>query len=125
MSLNFSLHSFPNSSLVFEVALQVFVQLQQMGYDFLIRYNGEQFLKELKELVTNDDDDMVIEVTLDGSEKRRKNAELQELLRKGTSRMMRLRVVKIKLPSGGNEYLVASVLDSNNLQKNKLTKKMS
>lgn len=101
-------------------SLAVFVQLQQMGYDFLIRYNGEQFLKELKELVTNDDDDMVIEVTLDGSEKRRKNAELQELLRKGTSKAMKLRVVKIKLPSGGNEYLVTSVLDSKELQKDDL-----
>ena len=101
-------------------SLAVFVQLQQMGYDFLIRYNGEQFLRELKELVTSDDDDMVIEATLDGSEKRRKNAELQELLRKGTSRAMKLRVVRIKLPSGENEYLVTSVLDSQELQKDDL-----
>jgi len=101
-------------------SLAVFVQLQQMGYDFLIRYNGEQFLRELKELVTSNDDDMVIEATLDGSDKRRKNAELQELLRKGTSRAMKLRVVKIKLPSGENEYLVTSVLDSQELQKDDL-----
>jgi hypothetical protein len=101
-------------------SLAVFVQLQQMGYDFLIRYNGEQFLRELKEIATSDNDDMVIEATLDGSDKRRKNAELQELLRKGTSRTMKLRVVKIKLPSGENEYLVTSVLDSQELQKDDL-----
>ena len=44
-------------------SLVLFVKLQRMNYDFIIRYNGEQFLKELKEIVNNEKDDMVIEVS--------------------------------------------------------------
>ncbi len=96
-------------------SLVLFVKLKQMNYDFVIRYNGEQFLKELKEFVTNEKEDMIIEVSLTGSQKRRDNPELQELLRQGANATMKLRVVKIKLSSGEDEYLVTSMLDSNQL----------
>lgn len=96
-------------------SLALFVKLKQMGYDFVIRYNGEQFLKELKEFVTDEKEEMIIEVSLTGSQKRRKNPELQELLKQGASTTIKLRVVKIKLSSGEDEYLVTSVLDSNQL----------
>ncbi len=40
-------------------SLAMFVNLKQMGYDFAIRYSGEQFLKELKEIVTNEKEEMI------------------------------------------------------------------
>jgi len=96
-------------------SLALFGNLKQMGYDFVIRYNGEQFLKELKAFVPNDKEEMIIEVSLTGSQKRRNNPELQELLKQGVTAAMKLRVVKIKLSSGEDEYLVTSVLDNTQL----------
>lgn len=90
-------------------SLVLFVKLQRMNYDFIIRYNGEQFLKELKEIVNNEKDDMVIEVSLTGTDNRRNNPELQKLLKQGANPTMNLRVVKIKLPNGVIEYLVTSI----------------
>jgi hypothetical protein len=90
-------------------SLALFVKLQRMNYDFIIRYNGEQFLKELKEIVNNEKDDMVIEVSLTGTDNRRNNPELQKLLKQGANPAMNLRVVKIKLPNGVIEYLVTSI----------------
>lgn len=98
-------------------SLAMFVKLAGMNYDFVIRYNGGQFLKELKEFETNEKDDMIIEVSLKGSAKRKNNAELQELLRQGTKLTMNIRVIKIKLPNGEYEYLATSILDNNQLQK--------
>ncbi len=98
-------------------SLAMFVKLAGMNYDFVIRYNGGQFLKELKEFETNEKDDMIIEVSLKGSSKRKNNAELQELLRQGTKPTMNIRVIKIKLPNGEYEYLATSILDNNQLQK--------
>ena len=96
-------------------SLALFVKLQQMGYDFIIRYNGEQFLSELKEIVKDEKDDMIIEVSLTGSKKRRNNPELQKLLKQGANPTIKLRVVKIKLPNGAIEYLVTSILDKDKL----------
>jgi len=96
-------------------SLALFVKLQQMGYDFIIRYNGEQFLKELKEFVKNEKEDMIINVSLTGSKNRRKNPELQKLLRQGANPTIELRVVKIKLPNGEVEYLATSILDKEKL----------
>lgn len=93
-------------------SLSLFVELQQLGYDFIIRYNAEQFLRELRNLVKSEKNDMIIEVTLDGSKKRKYNPELQELLRKGRNNKFKLRVVKIKLPTGEYEYLASSILDN-------------
>lgn len=97
-------------------SLALFVKLKRINYDFVIRYNGEQFLKELREIVNNEKDDMIIEVSLTGSEDRKKNPELQELLRQGAKPTMNLRVVKIKLPNGVIEYLATSILDNRLLE---------
>lgn len=98
-------------------SLAMFFKLAGMNYDFVIRYNGGQFLKELKEFETNEKDDMIIEVSLTSSSKRKNNAELQELLRKGIKPTMDIRVIKIKLPNGEYEYLATSILDNKQLQK--------
>ena len=92
-------------------SLALFVKLKQMNIDFILRYNGEQFLKEFKELVNNEKDDMTIEVSLTGSANRRSNPELKKLLKQGANPTIKLRVVKIKLPNGTIEYLVTSILE--------------
>ena len=101
-------------------SLAMFVNLKQMGYDFVIRYSGEQFLKELKEIVTNEKEEMIIKVSLTCSQQRRKNPELQELVKQGVNTNIRLRVVKIKLSSGEDEYLVTSVLNKKQLSREDL-----
>ncbi len=97
-------------------SLALFVQLEQLGYDFVIRYNGEQFLRELKSFAKSDKEDMVIEIALDREQSKKRKTELQELLKGRITRKMKLRVVKIKLPNGENEYLVSSILDKTLLQ---------
>jgi hypothetical protein len=92
-------------------SLALFVKLKRMNIDFIMRYNGEQFLKELKEIVNNEKDDMIIEVSLTASDYRRMNPELQKLIKQGASPRINLRVVKIKLPNGTIEYLVTSILE--------------
>jgi Transposase DDE domain len=92
-------------------SLALFVKLRRMNLDFIMRYNGEQFLKEFKELVNNEKDDMIIEVSLTASDYRRINPELQKLIKQGANQTIKLRVVKIKLPNGIIEYLVTSILD--------------
>jgi hypothetical protein len=96
-------------------SLALFVKLLRMNYDFIMRYNGEQFLKELKEIVKNEKDDMIIELSLTGSEARRSNPELKKLLKQGANPTINLRVVKIKLPNGTIEYLVTSILSKESI----------
>lgn len=97
-------------------SLALFVQLEQLGYDFVLRYNGEQFLRELKSFVKSDKEDMVIEISLDREQSKKRKIELQELLKDRINRKMKLRVVKIKLSNGEDEYLISSILDSALLQ---------
>lgn len=91
-------------------SLEVFVKLKQMGYDFLIRYTGQQFLKETLPLVESSENDIEIEISLTKGFARQNNLALKELLAEGVPQKIKLRIVKIELANGKIEYLITTLL---------------
>ncbi|SFV66937.1 Mobile element protein [hydrothermal vent metagenome] len=81
-----------------------------MGYDFLIRYTGQQFLKETLPLVDSSENDMEIEVSLTKGFARQNNLAIKELLAEGVAEKIKLRIVKIELSNGKMEYLITTLL---------------
>lgn len=101
-------------------SLAVFMRLQRMSYDYIIRYNGEQFLRELKDFAKGNESDIIVEVSLLAEGKRQKSGELARLIAEGAEEKLTIRVVKVELPGGTIEYLATSVLDKEVLTKEDL-----
>jgi len=92
-------------------SLELFVELREMGYEYVIRYNGEQFLKETGQLISSREDDLIIEISLRDGNKRSENEEIKKLLSKGVSETIKVRIIRIKLSNGVKEYLITSLID--------------
>ncbi len=92
-------------------SLEVFSELLSMGYDFVIRYSGHNFLRETLALVEGKENDLEIEISLKSFYQRKRNPRIKELLRKGYPDKIKLRVVKLTLSNGVKEYLITSILD--------------
>lgn len=91
-------------------SLELFVELKRMGYDFVIRYNGEQFLRETSVLLNSQENDKIIEISLRKGSKREENPKIKELLSQGVADKITLRIVKVGLKTGVDEYLITSLL---------------
>lgn len=92
-------------------SLELFVELRQMGYEYVIRYNGEQFWKETEALITSREDEQIIEISLKEGKNRKRKESIKELLKKGVPEKIKLRASRIKLPNGVDEYLITSLID--------------
>lgn len=92
-------------------SLPLLVRMKQLGYDYVIRYNGENFLREFKEFARCEQTDSIIEISLKAHGTRQHSGELKELLLAGSEEKLKVRVVKIVLKTGESEYLVTSLLD--------------
>lgn len=90
-------------------SLELFNELLSEGYDFVIRYNGNEFLKETRPLIENDKEEMEIEIPLREGNKRRENKSIKEQLQKGYPEKINLRIIKIKLSEKVTEYLITSL----------------
>jgi len=103
-------------------SLAVFIELYKMGYNFVIRYNGNHFLKEFKEFSKMKSNDINIKIDPKIVYKRRH----KKVLLKATNNLqygkIELRVVKIKLKSGIIEYLITSFLDKKEMTRQNLNK---
>ncbi|MFH0735869.1 MAG: IS4 family transposase [bacterium] len=101
-------------------SLSVFIELKKMGYNFVIRYNGENFLKEFEEFAKIKCNDMNIIVNPKEVYRRKP----KKVLLKATNNLqygeIELRVVKIKLKSGTIEYLITSFLDKKEMTRQNL-----
>ena len=93
-------------------SLELFVELIQIGYNFIIRYNGKNFLKETRELISSEEKDRIMEIPLGKGNKRSKNKNIKDLLSKGVQDKITLRILKIRLDNGVYEYLITSLLDT-------------
>ncbi len=91
-------------------SLELFNELLSEGYDFIIRYNGKEFLKETQALIESDKAEMEIEIPLREGNKRKENTAIKEQLKKGYPEKIRLRIIKIKLREKVTEYLITSLL---------------
>lgn len=103
-------------------SLPLLVRMKQAQADFLIRYNGEHFLREMKAFATSKKSEQVVEVSLREPGSRQEGGELQELLAEGAEPIIKLRIVKVRLETGEIEYLVTSILDKMVLTKHDLQK---
>lgn len=92
-------------------SLEVFSELLSMGYGFVIRYNGKNFLRETLPLVESKGNDLEIEISLKSLNQRKSNPRIKELLSKGYPDKIKLRIIKLTLSNGVKEYLITSVLD--------------
>ncbi len=94
-------------------SLEVFSELLSMGYDFVIRYSGNNFLRETLALVESNENEL--EISLKSFYQRKRNPRIKELLSNGSPDKIKLRVVKLTLSNGVKEYLITSILDKNEL----------
>lgn len=92
-------------------SLEMFIELEKMGYDFVIRYSGNNFLRETISLVNSSENDKTIEISLRSGSRREENKAIKAHLRQGYSETIRLRILKIELPKGTTEYLITSLID--------------
>lgn len=92
-------------------SLELFAELRKMGFDYVIRYSGEQFLKETGQLINSRENDLVIEISIREVNKRIENAGIKKLLREGIPDKMNLRILRIELSNGVKEYLITSLID--------------
>jgi hypothetical protein len=92
-------------------SLEMFVELRRMGYDYVIRYTGEQFLKETRVLIDSQNNDMFLKIPLRDGNKRSENEAIKELLKNGVEPIITLRAVRIELENGTKEYVITSLLD--------------
>ena len=99
-------------------SLAVFIELKKLGYDFVIRYNGEQFLKEFSEFPKSKDAETIVTIDplipYNRKIKRKKIVKEMPDLSYGN---IKLRLVKAVLDNGEIEYLVTSILDCGELTK--------
>jgi hypothetical protein len=101
-------------------SLSLMVRLLRDGYDFVLRYNGNQFLREFREFYASAAKEEIISVNLRAPGRRQDDGKLQELIANGVNPQIALRVVKVPLKAGQTEYLVTSVLDSTLLSRSDL-----
>ncbi len=90
-------------------SLEMIVELLVMGYDFVMRYTGTQFLKETREFVESEETDKIIEISLTEGAHRRGNERLKEIMGQGFPEKISVRIVKILLKTGEYEYLITSL----------------
>lgn len=92
-------------------SLELFIELNKMGYDYVIRYNGGQFLRETVNLQQSNENDIIIEISVNRGNKRSQNPAIKELLRNGCKEAITLRALKIELENGTKEYIITSILE--------------
>lgn len=97
-------------------SLELFSELKMMNYDFIIRYNGKEFLKETQALIESNKEEMEIDIPLSQGNKRRDNKAIKKQLKKGYPKKISLRIIKIKLSEKVTEYLITSLLSEFNLE---------
>jgi len=103
-------------------SLPLLARMKQAQADFLIRYNGEHFLREMNAFASSTKSEQIVEVSLREPGSRQESGELQELLAEGAEPTIKLRIVKVRLKTGEIEYLVTSILDKTILTKHDLQK---
>lgn len=95
-------------------SLEVFSELLSMDYDFVLRYNGNNFLRETLVLTESKENDLEIEISLKEVYKRNKNKHIKKLIDNGYQDKIRLRIIELTLSNGVKEYLITSILDKEN-----------
>jgi len=92
-------------------SLELMIELSEMGYEYVMRYAGNGFLRETRELLKSNEDDIDIKILLKAAGKRRENETIRKKLREGIADTLRIRIVRIELSNGEKEYLLTTLLD--------------
>ena len=100
-------------------SLPLLMRLKKANYDFVIRYNGENFLREFSEFAQSRGSDKIVEVSLTAPGRRQDSGELEAY---AEDTAIKLRIVKVKLETGELEYLVTSILEKSILTKHDFQK---
>lgn len=93
-------------------SLELLAEMGRIGNDYIIRYNGNQFLKETRLFTEMQEKDMIVEIPLRTGNKRKENERIKKLLEEGIPESIRVRIIKIELNTGEIEYLITSLLNS-------------
>lgn len=101
-------------------SMAVFIELKQLGFDFVMRYNGEQFIKEFEDFPKSKQMDITRKVKPREIYKRKYKKALKKSLKTFKEEEIELRVVKIKLKKGKIEYLITSLTDKSKITKSNL-----
>ncbi len=91
---------------------ELFAELLLMGYDFIIRYSKEAFIKEAEEFANSKDQETIINLSVSECEKRAGKKVIWNILREKAIENMQIRLVKIRLKNGQMEYIATSISDS-------------
>lgn len=88
-------------------SLPLITTILASGYEFVMRCNGMNFIREIKNFALNNGTDVLIEVEL--TSKRRRKILIRRYV--NSPEKITLRVVKIELSNGVTEYLITSLRD--------------
>lgn len=97
-------------------SLYLFARMLDLRYDFVVRCNDLNFIKEIKEFAQSKETDRIIEVDLTTKEKR--YLSIKKLAKRPDKIIFR--AVKIKLTSEVTEYLISSLTDKRKFTKDDL-----
>lgn len=92
-------------------SVELLVKLEDLGYDYVIRFTPSQFIKELRCLKNGKENDIEVELNLAEFNKRRKKEVISKHLSSGKTEKLKIRGVRIELENGEKEYLLTSLKD--------------
>ena len=90
-------------------AIYLFVMMLQKDFDFVIRCTDDGFIKEAREFAKGEVKECIIEISLKG--RTRYNSKSEEYISKTGQKRVKIRIVKILLKTGKEEFLITSLLD--------------
>ena len=101
---------------------ELFAELIMMGYDFVIRYTGNAFIKETREFAKNKENETIIEMRIEECQKRTGSKAIWDSLREKGIESIKMRLVKFRLKNGQMEYIATSLTDSKEITKGDIKK---
>lgn len=90
-------------------SVELLMELEQLGYDYVIRFTPSRFIKGLEVLEKGKKKDIEIELNLSEFNKRRKNQRIGGYLSNHPESKLRIRGIAIELENGVKEYLITSL----------------
>jgi len=92
-------------------AIYFFAEMLHKGYDFVVRCTEDGFMKEARGFAKGEERECKIMINLKG--RTRSTPKLKAYIEKSGQDQIEIRMVKIKLKTGKEEYLITSLLDEN------------
>lgn len=92
-------------------SLEVIYELMESGYDFILRYNGDKFIRETRGFYDSKEKDVEITIDLEKITKYNRISKFGQLKERVKDTQKQVRLVKVDIGEGKTEYLITSLID--------------